>query len=248
MRDWRNEIRSFLINLDLDPAREGEILEELNQHLEDRYQELITQGSTPDQAHTKVMEEFNGGKLTEEMRASMKKGDRMRPPVEPEPRENRLAELWQNLRYGARLLRLNPGFAAIMILSLALGIGANTAIFQLINAVRLRTLPVEKPQELANIKIVKSPKGRTGRFAGANPQLTYTIWERIRDQQQGFSKVGAWYSQRVNLNRGGEARYAQTIFVSGDFFDLLGIRSVIGRLISNADDQPTCGSGAAVIS
>jgi putative ABC transport system permease protein len=248
MHDWRNKIRSFLTNLDLDPAREGEILEELNQHLEDRYQELITQGSTPDEAQAKVMEELNGGKLTEELRNSIKKADRMRPPLEPEPQGNLLAELWQNLRFGARLLRLNPTFAAIMILSLALGIGANTAIFQLINAVRLRTLPVEKPHELAIIKIVKSPNGRTGRFAGANPQLTYAIWERIRDQQQGFSKAGVWYAQRVNLNRGGEARYVQTMFVSGDFFNLLGITPVLGRLISNTDDQPTCGSGAAVIS
>ena len=246
MRDWRNEIRSFLVNLNLDPSREAEILEELNQHLDDRYQELIARGTTAEEAHRKVMEEFNGGKLAEELRASIKRTDRRQPPVEPEMHGNRLSELWQNVRYGLRLLRLNPGFAAIMILSLALGIGANTAIFQLINAVRLRTLPVEKPQELANIKIVKSPKGRTGRFAGANPQLTYSIWERIRDQQQGFSKVGVWYSQRVNVNRGGEARYVQTMFVSGSFFELLGINPVLGRLISNADDQATCGSGAVI--
>src|SRR5262245_37231870 len=108
-------------------------------------------------------------------------------------------ELWQNLKYGARLLRLNPGFAAVMILSLALGIGANTAIFQLINAVRLRSLPVSKPEELAIIKIVKSPHGRSGMFAGSSPQLTYGIWEKIRQQQQGFAPIGVWYSQRLNL-------------------------------------------------
>lgn len=247
MRDWRNEIRSFLAKLDLDPGREAEIIEELNQHLSDRYQELIAQGSSPEQAHQLTMEELNGGKLAEELRTSVKQNRSTLPPAVPE-RQNGVAELWQNLRYGVRLLRFNPGFSAIMILSLALGIGANTAIFQLINAVRLRTLPVEKPQELANIKITKSPKGRTGRFTGASPQLTYQIWEKVKEQQQGFSKVGVWYSQRLNLNRGGEARYVRTLFVSGTFFDVIGIRPVIGRLIADFDDQRSCGSSAALLS
>jgi putative ABC transport system permease protein len=247
MPDWRKEIKSFIEDLNIDPAKEAEIVEELSQHLNDRYQDLVTQEIPGDQAHQKVMEEFNGGKLANELRSSIKRSPRRTVPDEPERRGNRMAEFWQNLRYGARVLRFNPGFAAIMILSLALGIGANTAIFQLLNAVRLRTLPVEKPEELANIKITKAPNGRTGRFTGNSPQLTNAIWELVRDQQQGFSKVAAWYSQRLNLNQGGEARYAQTLFVSGNFFDTLGIRPVIGRLISNADDQPSCGSRAAVI-
>ena len=247
MPDWRQEISSFIKNLNVDPAKEEEIIEELSQHLNDRYQDLTTQGISAELAHQTVMEEFNGGKLATELRSSLKREQRRTVPEVPEHRGNRLAEFWQNLRYGARVLRFNPGFAAIMILSLALGIGANTAIFQLLNAVRLRTLPVEKPQELANIKITKAPNGRTGRFTGNSPQLTNAIWELVRDQQQGFSKVAAWYSQRLNLNQGGEARYAETLYVSGNFFDTLGIRPVLGRLISAADDQPNCGTGAAVI-
>src|SRR5262245_43975505 len=158
--------------------------------------------------------------------------------AEIQERSSRVAELWRNLKYGARLLRLNPGFAAVMILSLALGIGANTAIFQLINAVRLRSLPVSKPEELAIIKIVQSPQGRSGMFAGSSPQLTYPIWQKIREQQQGFAPIGVWYSQRLNLHQGGEARYAPTLFASGTFFDVVGIQPVIGRLIANYDDQP----------
>jgi putative ABC transport system permease protein len=247
MPDWRQEILSFLKNLNVDPAKEEEIVEELSQHLNDRYQDLITRGIPADQAHQTVMHEFNGGKLASELRSSIKLNRRRTIQEEPERRENRIAEFWQNLRYGARVLRFNPGFAAIMILSLALGIGANTAIFQLLNAVRLRTLPVEKPQELANIRITKAPNGRTGRFTGNSPQLTNAIWELVRDQQQGFSKIAAWYSQRLNLNQGGEARYAQTLFVSGNFFDTLGIRPILGRSISTADDQRSCGSRAAMI-
>src|SRR5688572_8639900 len=133
MRDWQDEIRSFLTKLDLDPAREGEITEELNQHLNDRYNELLAQGSAPEEAQKIVMEEFNGSKLAEELRSSVRRNRSKLPPAVLE-RPNRFSELWQNLVYGARLLRLNPGFSAIMVLSLALGIGANTAIFQLINA------------------------------------------------------------------------------------------------------------------
>src|SRR5437879_3957719 len=99
--------------------------------------------------------------------------------------------LWQDLRFGARLLRLNPGFAVVAIASLALGIGANTAIFQLIDAVRLRTLPVKNPQELAEVRIsnVRELRGSTN---SAYAAATNSIWERIRDQQQAFSGVFAW--------------------------------------------------------
>jgi hypothetical protein len=82
-----------------------------------------------------------------------------------------LETLWQDLRYGARLLRRNPTFATVAILPLALGTGANTAIFQLVDAVRLRTLPVEHPEQLAEVRIVKSPNGRTGSFLGRWPRL-----------------------------------------------------------------------------
>src|SRR5881296_1609348 len=97
--------------------------------------------------------------------------------------------VWRDLKYGARLLRLNPGFAIVAILSLALGVGANTAIFQLLDAVRLRTLPVSRPNELAEIRIAETPNGRTGNFRGRRPALTNPLWEQIRDRQMGFSSV-----------------------------------------------------------
>ena len=80
-----------------------------------------------------------------------------------------LDSAWRDLRYGARLLRLNPAFALVAILSLALGVGANTAIFQLLDAVRLRTLPVKDPQQLVEIRIAETPNGRTGQFSGRRP-------------------------------------------------------------------------------
>lgn len=155
--------------------------------------------------------------------------------------------LWKDLRYGARLLRLNPGFAAVAILSLALGIGANTAIFQLVNAIRLRTLPVQDPQDLAVVRIADR-KWASGNFSSRYSALTNPQWEQIRDHQQAFSSIFAWSPSRLNLAVGGEARYAETIWVSGDFFKVLGVQPYVGRLLTSEDDHRGCGTGGAVIS
>ncbi len=155
--------------------------------------------------------------------------------------------LWKDVRYGARLLRLNPGFAAIAILSLALGIGANTAIFQLVDAIRLRTLPVKDPQELAVVEI-DDPHCCSGNFSSRYSNLTNPQWEQIRDHQEAFSSIFAWSPDRLNLAMGGEARFANVIWVSGDFFETLGARPFMGRLLSAADDQRGCGTSGADIS
>lgn len=154
--------------------------------------------------------------------------------------------LWQDLRYGLRLLRKHPGFTAVSLLTLALGIGANTAIFQLLNAVRLRTLPVDDPQELCDIRIA-DPRGSRGNWSSWHATLTNPIWEQIQKHQQPFSGTFAWGSDPwMNLATGGEARFAQTLWVSGDFFRTLGIRPIIGRVFSTADDQRGCAPGAVI--
>jgi putative ABC transport system permease protein len=155
--------------------------------------------------------------------------------------------LWQDLRYGARQLLLNPGFAAVAVLSLALGIGANTAIFQLVNAVRLRTLPVDRPEQLAYIDFAKGSM-RSGWFSTRSARLTSGQWEQIHDRQQAFSGTFAWSASKFNLATGGEARYAEGVFVSGDFFRVLGVQPLLGRTLGADDDRPGCGSPSAVVS
>ena len=156
--------------------------------------------------------------------------------------------VWQDFRYGARLLRLNLGFFAIATLSLALGIGANTAIFQLMDAVRLSTLPVSSPAELAEVAIAKNEHCCSGNFSDRRPNLTYPQWEQIRNHQQAFSGIFAWGDNRFNLSERGETRYAEGLWVSGDFFRTLAVRPVLGRLLTEEDDRPGCGSPSAVIS
>jgi len=149
--------------------------------------------------------------------------------------------IWQDLRYGARLLRLNPVFTLVATLSLALGIGANTAIFQLLDAVRLRTLPVKNPQELAEVKIADRSWG-SGSFSSRHAEITNPMWELIRKQQQAFSGIFAWSNETFNLARGGQARNAEGLWVSGDAFNVLGVPPVLGRVFTAADDRRGCGS------
>src|SRR5438045_3468767 len=94
----------------------------------------------------------------------------------------------QDLRFAARLMRFNPGFAMVAVLSLALGIGANTAIFQLLDAVRLRALPVRRPAELANVRVA-TQTWTPSVTLGQHPEMTYPLWERIRLRQQAFTKI-----------------------------------------------------------
>src|SRR5690349_12002601 len=158
-----------------------------------------------------------------------------------------MSSLWQDIRYGARVLWLNGGFAAVAILSLALGVGANTAIFQLLDAVRMRALPIKDSQQLVIVRIADR-SWNSGNFSTRYSQLTNPIWEQIRDRQQAFSSIFAWAPERLNLATGGEVRYAQSIWVSGDFFKTLQVQPLIGRLLTTADDTRGCATGPSVIS
>ena len=100
-----------------------------------------------------------------------------------------LDSLRLDVRYGARLLRVNPGFAAVAILSLALGVGANATMFQLLNALRIRTLPVAQPEQLVEVRIAGDKLNRSGSFNGRHAVLTNPLWERIRDRQEAFSSA-----------------------------------------------------------
>jgi predicted permease len=133
--------------------------------------------------------------------------------------------LQQDLRYGFRSLKASPAFALTAVLSLALGIGANTAIFSIVNAVMLRTLPVEDPRALVEIK-----QGEMG-------ELTNPIWEQIRDRQHAFSGTLAYSEARFDLADGGESHFAQGMWVSGDFFRVLGVPAFRGRVFNKYDDR-----------
>jgi putative ABC transport system permease protein len=234
MRDWHDDIKRELESLKIDPAREVEIVDELSQHLQDVYDEARAQGATEAEARRAALDELAGGE------AFVKGFSRVRL-AGPErvvlgaSKKSPLADLWYDLRYAARALRKSPGFTAVAVLSLALGIGANTAIFQVLDAVLMRALPVASPQELVEVRVPDLDKAR-GSFNAWNPTVTNPIWERFKQDQQAFSSVFAWGAATFNIAQTGETRDARALWVSGDFFGGLGVRPVLGRVISEADD------------
>ena len=158
-----------------------------------------------------------------------------------------LERLWHDLRTSLRIFVRSPGFSFVVVATLALGIGANTALFELLDAVLLQSLPVSHPQELAQVRVVDMDKAR-GDFSSGYPIVTNLIWERLRDNHPGFSGIAAWHDVNFSRDSGGDARFLNGLYVSGDFFSVLGVQPVAGRVFTAEDDRPGCGLPGAVIS
>jgi putative ABC transport system permease protein len=155
--------------------------------------------------------------------------------------------LLEDLRYALRTMRASPAFTAVALLSLGLGIGANTAVFDLVNAVRLRNLPVPNPRELARIEIRGGNRGMG--ISGSESELTYPLFLQIRDHQQAFSGVLAWSDegQTFLIGEGQQVHRVPGLLVSGDFFRTLRLSPVAGRLLTPDDDRPGCTAPGVVL-
>lgn len=140
-----------------------------------------------------------------------------------------LESFTNDVRQATRVLRASPGFTVVAIVSLALGIGANTAIFSLINAVMVRSLPVESPEQL----VTMSTKGY-------GSELNYPMWEAIRDAKVGFGSAAAFSNVNFDLSNGGEVRRVNASWISGEYFTTLGVQPAAGRLIARSDDTHGC--------
>jgi predicted permease len=156
-----------------------------------------------------------------------------------------LDDLARDVRIALRGLRRSPGFTIIAILTLALGIGANTAIFQLVDAIRLRSLPVRDPHQLALVQLADR-NGWRGSQEKPWPTLTNPQWEYFRDHQQIFSGAFAWFSDTLGL--GTDPAPVRGLFVSGDFFRVLGVAPQLGRIFAANEDRRGCGIPGVVLS
>ena len=215
---WHNRVL-YLLRRGRSPS---EIEREIWFHLAERADELMAQGMSRREAMREARRRFGSQSLQRERT--------YRTDV----------LLWfesllADLRYAARSLRRSPGFAIVAIISLGLGIGANTAIFSLYNALVLRTLPVQNPEELVQVT-----------FGNGRTYFTNPLWEELRDQQDVLSGVFAFSGTGFNLAEGGEVRSASGLWVSGGFFPILGVRPVLGRLLVNGDDYRGCPAIAVV--
>ena len=155
-------------------------------------------------------------------------------------------QLSQDLRYAARSMRHAPAFTTVAVLSLALGIGANTAIFALLDAVRLRNLPVPNPQQLVRVQFRGGNRGMG--ISNDSYQLTYPLWEQIREHQQAFSGMLAWNGwDSFRIGEGADVHRVPGLLVSGDFFSTLRIPPAAGRLFNREDDRIGCASPGVVL-
>src|SRR5262245_57672434 len=150
-----------------------------------------------------------------------------------------LETLAQDIRYGLRMMVKNPGFTLVAVITIGLGTGVNTAIFQLLDTVRLRSLPIDQPHELAEIRIVGGNGGmglNPGRYGG----ITRPMWEEARRGQKSFSGLAAWSQSGLRLGKGNERRRAKGLEVSGEFFSVLRIAPWRGRLFQQDDEFIAC--------
>lgn len=253
MPDWRAAAREFLAAARVDAGRADEVAEELAQHLEARYQEHIGAGATAAEAERATRAELDSGAIDDAWQrlGRLRRDLGSAVPLGAGSREAAglgawLAGLGRDFRYAGRLLARSPGFTAVAILSLALGIGANAAIFNLLDALALRPLPVANPQQLAEIRI--EPHREIGNAMGPDPQLTYPLWQRVAAGQRAFTSLAAWSTETLRLSGAGEVRLINGLWVSGSFFPLLGVPPAQGRLLSPGDDQPGCHAPGAVLS
>jgi putative ABC transport system permease protein len=154
-----------------------------------------------------------------------------------------LDQLALDIRYSVRALKNAPAFTAVAVLSLALGIGANTAIFSVVNALMLKLLPVSDPARLVSLYNDKTARGRT-----SDPASYYTnpIWEQIRDHQNALEGVAAYSSDTFDGGSGGEVQRISGLYVSGRYFDVAGVRPWIGRMFTPDDDRRGGGANGPV--
>jgi putative ABC transport system permease protein len=214
-------------------ALERELDDELRFHLEHHINAEMKKGHSREEAERRARLMFGGVDRAKE-------ASRDARGVSP------LEVLSRDLRYAVRLLARSPGFTLVALLSLTLGIGANTAMFQLLNALTLAPLPVHDANALAEVRIADR-QGMRGNHMRSEA-TTAPLWQHLRERQQAFSTLSAWSDEGFNLAPAGEVRRVRGLYVSGDFFAGLGVSPLLGRLFTPADDRAGCGVPGAVIS
>jgi predicted permease len=255
MPDWKPEILRRLAPLNLVPTREAEIVDELSQHLQDRYQELLASGQPEDAAFRTSLDELKGENLLARGLELVEK-DFYRESIVPGKASRNVFEgILQDIRYALRTLRKSPGFAAVAVLTLALGIGANTAIFTVINSVLLNNLPVNNPQQLVMLTNPDNPGWGIGFSDGVRDVLTYPEFQYIAQHNAVFSGVLAassfTTSKPAEAEGSGasiESAPAEVKLVSGSYFSLLGVNPILGRAFGTEVDNLRDANPVAVIS
>ena len=182
-----------ILSLGRRASMEQEIDAELREHLAMCIDDNMARGMSREAAERDARMRFGNPTVTRER-------------VSAEDTTPGLESLWNDVRSALRIFVRSPGFSFVVVATLALGIGANTAIFELLDAVLLQSLPVKNPQELAQVRVVDRSKVRGTSFT-AYPAVTNLIWENLREDHPGFSGIAAWRDVNFSRDTGGDARF-----------------------------------------
>ncbi len=207
---------------------ERELDEELRFHIEKEAEQNVACGMSPDEALRVALARFG---RVENVKEECRDARGVRP----------VEEMWQDLRYGARKLRKSPGFSLVAVMTLALGIGANTAIFSVVNAVLLRPLPFEQPEQLVRVF------GTNARRNSFSRPHSYMNFSDLRAQNQSFEAMAAYTGATAALSGDDAPEQITGVISSGDIFRVLKAQPLMGRLLAPEDERPG-GSAVAVIS
>ena len=246
MHDWKGEIRTRLRAARIEPSREAEIIDELAEHLEDRFQELRAQGAEDREARQMALVELKDAhRMIRELSETERRVGRASVPLGAHGRANFLTGLFQDFSYGLRSLQKSPGFTLTVALTLALGIGANTAAFTLINTFLLNPLPIRDASRLVAMETVDSNKGAgEGRLL----PLSYLNLKDVEERNQVFTHLTGYTDARPLTLSGGEK--SERIFaslVTGNYFDTLGLRPALGRFFGPEEDRVPGANPVAVV-
>jgi putative ABC transport system permease protein len=238
MPDWAREVRLRLASLKLSPTRENEIVEELSQHLDDHWRELMAGGASTDEAARLALAEFTEGDVLPKLIASLRQAHAPSPVALGAPAGHLFADLLQDLRYGVRAFWNQPAFAAVAVLTIALGIGATTAMFSVVYGVLLKPLPFQDSGRLVAVSHFAPGFGpRDGPPRGDGPQSPATYFT-YRETVRVFEDIGLWTTGEVAIMNAGEPQQVQALRVTDGFLSILKVPAALGRTLDAADDAP----------
>lgn len=234
MPDWKQIVRSRLVNTRLEPASEVDVVDELAQHLEDRYQALLKEGASHSEAYAVAVDELGESKLLLQELRRMEVKSEPSPPRDRMARLRFLSDLAQDIRYSFRTFRRQPGFTLVATMTLALGIGANTAIFSIVNGVLLRPLGFQDPERLVMIWTENSAyELGFHEFPAANSDLPE--W---RATATSFDQIAAYQTTSADLSEDGDPERVGAVEVTANLITTLGIQPMIGRHFVEQEEQP----------
>ena len=231
LRDWARHVRPRLSSLRLSPPRENEIVEELSQHLEDRWRELTAGGASDEEATRVALAEFREGNLLAKYMAPLRQSHTPASIAPGASAGQVLADVLQDLRHALRLLRKQPAFTLAAILTLALGIGANTAIFSIVNAVLLQPLPYPDQSRLFVVHRSRSYDGSD------RSRLSAENFLDLQREARSFEALGAYAGTGFTLTGGGEPEFVMGQMISAELLDVLDVPPLIGRALRPEENE-----------